>query len=144
MVIMKGIKKEGLYYLIGELIAKSHITVAESPEDSKAILWHRRLDHISERGLQIVKDQQLLGKDKVSKVDFCEYCILGKHHRLKFKTGTHKTKSILEYIHSDLWGPEKTATHGGNVYFMSIVDDFSRKVWLFLLKHKNEAFIKFK
>lgn len=27
---------------------------------------------------------------------------------------------------------------------MSIVDDYSRKVWVFLLKHKNEAFDHFK
>ena len=58
--------------------------------------------------------------------------------------GSHESKSILEYVHSNLWGPEKTKTHGGNAYFLSIVDDYSRKVWVYLLKNKSDAFSKFK
>jgi hypothetical protein len=141
MTIMKGYKEEGLYYLKGEPISHCHNTT-ETLEDSKAILWHRRLGHMSEKGLQIMSEQNLLCKDKVSKVDFCEHCTLGKHHRLKFKIGTHNSKEILEYIHADVWGPENTATHGGSSYFLSIVDDYSRKVWVFLLKNKNDAFAK--
>ena len=81
-----------------------------------------------------MSDQKLLDKDKVSKVDFCEHCVLGKQHKLSFKTGNHNSKKILEYVHAGLWGPEKVSTHGGNYYFLFIVDDFSRKVWLYLLK----------
>ncbi|GKD75975.1 retrotransposon protein, putative, ty1-copia subclass [Tanacetum coccineum] len=29
-------------------------------------------------------------------------------------------------------------------YFLSIVDDYSRRVWVYFLRHKNEAFSKFK
>ena len=46
---------------------------------------------------------------------------------------------IFEYIHSDLWRPEKNPTHSGNFYFLFLVDDFSRKVWV-----KSDAFDKFK
>lgn len=81
-----------------------------------------------------MSEQKLLGKNKVSKVEFYESCILGKQHRLKFKTGSHESKVILEYVHLDLWGSETVPTHGANCYFLSTVDDFSRKVWLYLLK----------
>jgi transposase InsO family protein len=118
--------------------------MAMAPEDQKATLWHRRLGHISEKGLQVMSNQKLLGKDKISKVDFCEHCVLAKQHRLKFQVGKHQSTQVLEYIHSDLWGPSRTATHGGNLYFLSIIDDFSRKVWVYLLKNKNQAFKKFK
>ena len=64
-------------------------------EDKKAILWHRRLGHISDKGLQILNEQRFFGKDKITKVDFCEHCIRGKHHRLKFKVGSHESKSVL-------------------------------------------------
>ena len=57
--------------------------------------------------------------------------------------GTHATKRILEYIHADLWGPEKTPTMGGARFFLSIVDDYSRKVWTYLLKSKYETYRKF-
>ena len=50
----------------------------------------------------------------------------------------------MEYVHVNLWGPAQTSTHGGKVYFLSIVDDYSRKVWIYLLKHKFETFDRFK
>ncbi|RDX74739.1 hypothetical protein CR513_45469, partial [Mucuna pruriens] len=34
--------------------------------------------------------------------------------------------------------------HGGNHYFISFVDDFSRKLWVYLIKRKGEAFEVFK
>ena len=78
-------------------------------------------------------------------MDLCEVWIMGKAHRLKFATSTHQTKSILEYIHSDLWGsPQVPISLSGAQYFISLVDDYSRKVWLYFLKQKSEAFNKFK
>ena len=37
-------------------------------------------------------------------MEFCESCILGKSHKLKFAKATHTSKRILEYVHFDLWG----------------------------------------
>ena len=56
----------------------------------------------------------------------------------------HITKAILDYAHADLWGPTKTSTYGSNRYFLSIIDDYSRKLWIYLLKNKFDAFDKFK
>ena len=47
-------------------------------------------------------------------------------------------------MHSDLWGPSKTLTHWGGSYFLSIIDDYSRRIWVFILKNKSETFEKFK
>ena len=101
MIVIKGIKKSGLYHLVGETVVGNAATASVS-EDNNTMLWHMRLGLISERGLQILNEQKLFRKDKISKIDFCEHCILGKHHRLKFKVGTHESKSPLEYVHSDL------------------------------------------
>ena len=35
-------------------------------------------------------------------------------------------------------------SHGSNKYFLTIIDDCSQRVWVCLLKHKNEAFNRFK
>ena len=43
----------------------------------------------------------------------------------------------------NLLGKDKVS-HGANTYFLFIVDDYSRKVWVCLLKHKSDAFSKFK
>ncbi|GJZ73096.1 retrovirus-related pol polyprotein from transposon TNT 1-94 [Tanacetum coccineum] len=44
----------------------------------------------------------------------------------------------------DLWGPSQVESLGGKRYFLSIVDDYSRRVWVYILRFKHEAFEKFK
>src|SRR3954470_17490663 len=44
----------------------------------------------------------------------------------------------------DVWGASPVASVGGTRYFITFIDDFSRKVWIFFLKHKSEVFQKFK
>lgn len=77
-------------------------------------------------------------------MEFCEHCIYGKAKRLKFVVAEHHLKGTLDYIHSDLWGPTSVLSHSGARYFLYIIDDFSRKVWVFILKSKDEVFAKFK
>ena len=60
-----------------------------------------------------------------------------------FSIANHLAKACLEYIHADLWGPVQVQTHGGNKYFLSLINDFSRKVWVFLLQSKGQTFSKF-
>jgi hypothetical protein len=68
----------------------------------------------------------------------CESCILGKHHREKFVSGvSYKEKDPLEIVHTDLCGPMQTPSLTGCVSFMTFIDDFSRKTWLYLLKQKS-------
>ena len=63
---------------------------------------------------------------------------------MKFNTSTHTTEGILDYVHSDLWGPSRRKSLGGASYMLTIIDDYSRKVWPYFFKHKYEAFSAFK
>ncbi|KAH9779137.1 Integrase catalytic domain-containing protein [Citrus sinensis] len=107
-------------------------------------LWHLRLGHMSVKGLKELEKQGVLGNDKIEELDFCEDCVFGKSTRHSFKHSTSKSIGILDYIHSDLWGPAQTSSLGGNSYFLSIIDDYSRRVWVYVLKHKDQVFSKFK
>ena len=62
----------------------------------------------------------------------------------KFSKGAHITDDVLDYIHSDCWGPSRVEGIGGFCYFVLLVDDKSRYTWLRLLKSKNEIFKTFK
>ena len=62
------------------------------------------------------------------KLKFCEHCILGKQTSIKFCSAIHNKKMILDYIHNDVWGPTKIASLGCRHYFVTFVDDYSRKV----------------
>ena len=50
----------------------------------------------------------------------------------------------LELIHGDLCGPLAPETLGGSKYFLLLVDDCTRMLWVSLLKQKLEAFKAFK
>src|SRR4051812_10294751 len=103
-----------------------------------------RLGHMSERGMAELHKRGLLKGIKTCKLDFCKYCVLGKQSRVQFKTAKHKTEEILDYVHTDLWGPTSVESRTGHRYFVSFVDDYSRKVWVYFLRHKSETFAKFK
>jgi Integrase core domain len=65
--------------------------------------------------------------------------------RESFSTVIHQTKRTLDYIHSDLWGPSLEPSKGNDPhYLLTFIVDFSRKVWVYFLKEKNEIFKVFK
>ena len=86
----------------------------------------------------------MLGNYKLIDLPFCEHCVFGKATRVKFAKTVHETQNQLDYIHSDLWGPSRVPSLGGARYFLTLIDDYFRKVWIYFLKNKNETFLKFK
>ncbi|GKF71127.1 retrovirus-related pol polyprotein from transposon TNT 1-94, partial [Tanacetum coccineum] len=102
------------------------------------------MGHISEAGLQVLEKLGLFSKKSLGKLDFCKNCVLGKSHRVSFGVGRHTTQGVIDYVHSDLWGLSQVESLGGKRYFLSIVDDYSRRIRVYILRFKHEAFGKFK
>ncbi|GFS61618.1 retrovirus-related Pol polyprotein from transposon TNT 1-94 [Trichonephila clavipes] len=74
----------------------------------------------------------------------CIPCKLAKSKRVSFKkTGAVRSKRPLELLHMDLCGPMPTESQGGNKYFLSIIDDYSRKVNVFPIRNKSDVFHTF-
>ncbi|KAJ4715305.1 Retrovirus-related Pol polyprotein from transposon TNT 1-94 [Melia azedarach] len=144
-VVLKGVKYGTLYFLQGSTLSSS-VAVASSEIDKDNItkLWHMRLGHMSARGMQILSKGDLLCGQKIKDLEFCKHCIFRKLHRSKFPKAIHRTKGTLDYIHSDCWGPSRVESLGGHRYFVSMIDDFSRMTWVFIMKHKSEAFKNFR
>ncbi len=75
--------------------------------------------------------------------EVCEACQLGKQASHPFPTQTTNVSSKpLEVIHSDVW-TTKTESIGGCKYYMSFIDEHTRKVWVYFMKHKGEMFQHF-
>jgi hypothetical protein len=71
---------------------------------------------------------------------FCDTCVLAKHHRGVFpKQSKYRADKALELVHGDLCGPIKPVTPGGRRYFLLLVDDATRYMWVVLLTAKLEA-----
>jgi len=145
LTIMRG--KRNLYFLQGSTVTSSVSVASSDPTSDVDVtkLWHMRLGHMSERGMTILCKRGLLCGQCTSSLEFCEHCVFGKQKRLSFSTTIHRTKEMLDYIHSDLWGPSRVPSKGnGSRYMLTFIDDFSRKVWAYFLKEKSEAFKVFK
>ena len=54
--------------------------------------------------------------------------MLGKQSRVMFMTGHHTIGKILDYVHYDVWEPTRELSLGGSQYFITFIDNFSRKV----------------
>ncbi|GBN36219.1 Retrovirus-related Pol polyprotein from transposon RE1 [Araneus ventricosus] len=96
------------------------------------------------------KNKSVKGLEKVNiKIDneSCIACNVGKATRKSLKKNyvyKRVTKSVLDKVHMDLWGPAPVNSLGGSKYFLSIIDGFSRKIDVFTLKSKSEVFSIFK
>lgn len=44
-------------------------------------------------------------------------------------------------IHVDLWGPYKYPALNGTHYFFTIVDDYTRGTWTYLLHSKDQVLV---
>ena len=107
------------------------------------MIWHQKLGHISEQGMKILVEKKLfLGLTKVS-LPFCEHYVMSKQYQLKFNTSNSRSKVALELMHSDVWQAPITSL-GGTKYFVSFVDDYSRRCWVFPIKRKVDVFLIFK
>lgn len=116
-------------------------------EKQKVLLWHKRYGHISP-GLicSTAKNNAVRGlPDMPDSTLDCEPCKLAKTKRRSFKgfDGV-RSKRPLELLHLDLCGPIDPTSRDGKKYIFTIIDDFSRKVTVFPLEHKSEAFSSFK
>jgi len=145
LILMKG-KKLGpgkLYMLKGETVVGDAAVASSLSGEENAQLWHMRLGHMSEKGMAVLNKRGLFGSQKIGSLDFCEYCVLGKQKRVSFSAAKHTTKAILDYVHSDLWGPSQVPSKGGARYMLTFIDDFSRKTWVYILKQKSDVFQNF-
>ncbi|CAM8878030.1 unnamed protein product [Rhodiola kirilowii] len=91
-------------------------------------------------GYAAVRD--LLGGYKIKNLDFYEHCVFEKLHRSKFSKGFHRTKGLLDYIHSDCWGPARVESAGGNRYVVSFIDDYSCMTWVNEF-YKTEGIVRY-
>lgn len=67
-----------------------------------------------------------------------------KSKKLSYEKGKHTSQAPLDYAHSDVWGPAQTQSIGGGRYFLTIIDDFSRKLWVYVMREKSDAFMRFR
>ncbi|GJX43338.1 retrovirus-related pol polyprotein from transposon TNT 1-94 [Tanacetum coccineum] len=71
------------------------------------------------------------------------YKRLGHNQRGGDHRGRHTTQGVIDYFHSDLWGPSQVESLGGKRYFLSIVDDYSRRTGRTVKKLRTDNGLEF-
>ncbi|KAI5332050.1 hypothetical protein L3X38_022178 [Prunus dulcis] len=147
LVIKVEMKRNRCYPLA--LLPNDHIALKASVSNS-TWTWHKRLGHLHLKGLRQLKEKNMVhGLPFMEKVDgVCDGCQFGKQHREWFpKNQAWRASNPLELVHVDLCGPMQNESIAGNKYFMLLIDDCTRMVWVYFLIYKSDAlncFRKFK
>jgi hypothetical protein len=116
-------------------------------DTSTAALLPRRLGHFHSHGIRrmithkAVKGSPLITISNVP----CQACFQGKQSRASIpKLRTSESTQVLQLIHSDVASPFRVKSLGGSSYFLTFIDDYSKKTWVYFLAHKYECLDKFK
>ncbi|KAM1740735.1 hypothetical protein ACFX12_010944 [Malus domestica] len=129
-MIGTGTERDGLYYLDPSKKGTCNNIQTVSPK-----LWHQRLGHSSHKVTSLLP----LFNNKACDLEKCLICPLAKQTRSPFPLSSISTKSCFELLHIDIWGGYQVASISGAKYFLTIVDDYTRSTWVYLMKHKSDT-----
>jgi len=106
--------------------------------EQSAFLWYKRLGHISrERMKRLIKNEILLYLD-FTDLNICVGCIKGKQAKHTKKEATRSTQ-LLEIVHTNICGPFDVSSFGKEGYSITIIDDYSRYGYVYLLPEISQA-----
>ncbi|CAI7763239.1 unnamed protein product, partial [Closterium sp. NIES-53] len=132
----------------GEVLAGVDVTDAWAKASSRSgeadwETWHERLCHVNFLVLQkLVKDGSLKGLEvngAVKEIGSCPTCLETKFTKFPFSSSTGPAKAPLALVHMDVVGPTRAPSLSGSCYFLTIVDDHTRAVWVYPLMTKGEV-----
>ena len=125
-----GEPRRGVYYLKKSFPATIQVNKVDSYDT-----WHYRLGHPPIQALSKVSSFSSSQHKSYS----CDVCFRSKQTRLSFPNSENKASNCFDLIHCDIWGGYRVKSLSGARYFLTIVDDASRGVWVYLMSEKSEA-----
>lgn len=140
-VIIRALKQDNLF------IFESKVERLFATTDINQ-LWHNRLGHLNYNSLcDMSKKDMVIGMNLKggNRSALCKTCMLSKIRVNTFpQESTTRTNGTLEVIHSDVCGPFRVNSPSGSRYFVTFIDDFSRRIFVYFLKAKSEVLRTFK
>jgi hypothetical protein len=127
LIVYVKMSKNMMFPLNSQYDATKCLSVITNNEEW---LWHLRLGHLNFTSLKMLVSKKMVkGMPHIDHPDeVYESCVLSKHHRSSFaKEVNWKANKPLELVHTDVCGPIKPMSTEQNRYFLTFIDDFSRK-----------------
>ncbi|KAK0576062.1 hypothetical protein LWI29_011265 [Acer saccharum] len=128
----------------GTLVSASAVEDIRVYLDSRRHLDRRLLCHINLNRIKRLVSDGPLSDLKVDDLPTCESCLEGKMTKRTFSAKGARATECLGLIHTDVCGPMSIQARGGYEYFITFTDDYSRFGYVYLMRHKSDAFDMFK
>jgi hypothetical protein len=137
-----GTRDGKLYRLLFQPL---HALAASSSSNSQLCeLWHRRMAHLHHGALRSLREIVTgMPQFNIEHQEVCRGCALGKYTKTVFPNSDSRSAGVLDLIHIDVCGPMSRVSLGGCEYYVTFIDDHSRKTWIYFLKTKSEVFKRF-
>ncbi len=117
------------------LLAKSYQAGNGSEQD---LLWKLHLRHGHRNFADLARQY---GLTLPKQTPACTSCVMGKAHlQPKLSSGFERATRKAEGFHSDFRGPFSVPTPEGYLYLLTLIDDYTRRVFGFLTKSQSEWF----
>ena len=89
-------------------------------------------------------EKELLLEVKKVHLEKCPDCLAGKQNKASFcPMPSMRRKNALELMHTDVCQVD-AKSHAGAQYFVTFIDDYIRKLWISILKTKDQMLFVFK
>lgn len=150
--LLQGTVRYGLYVMPSHVSTTPSTSVSPQAfvgERTDTQTWHMCLVHPSPRiTSHTVKTFQLTISSS-KPVHNCTACYQAKSHALPNLTSPSRSTNPFELLFVDVWGPSPELSTNGSWFYLSIVDDLTKYIWLFTLQSKSDvstfflAFLKY-
>lgn len=120
------------------------IEVIEAKAYKSTASWHERLGHLRGNAMRKIPISSV--KEDTKKHDEqCGVCVKRKITKVPFpRTAHHMCQRPLEIVHSDDSGRAQCKLLSEGNYFVTIIDNFSRFMYVRIISRKSEVFKCFK
>ena len=108
-------------------------------------LWHARMGHVNPKRLGSLS-QHVTGIDQIIHPNLeslnCSVCNFTNMTRVVNRDTPRRVDRRLGRVHKDVWGPYREVSIGGHRYFVSLIDDLTRRSWLLCMRSRREIYEK--
>lgn len=130
---------DGMFKMNIKIIKGNAFFVNDNNVHDEIELWHRKLGHPGYASMKFLPEYDGKTLPKTN----CKICLEAKQSKMPFKSSETKTDDILQLVHTDVNGPMQAISLGKHKYILTIIDDYSKKVFAFPIKSKSDVFDKF-
>jgi hypothetical protein len=142
VLLAKVKREENCLYLLHLKFAQPTCLAVRGRGDEVVWRWHERFGHVNMAALRKLAREELVhGLPNIGQVgQLCEACQAKKQQLTSFLVKVeYQAERRLELVHGDLCGPISLATPSGKKYFLLLVDDLSRYMWVAVIPFKDCA-----